>query len=261
MRWTTDAHDERVVGAIEPLGFRAVASAVDAAGATCLPGRAGARCDATRCLGVVDELGGEGREASGTIRSQVAHDAYGPLSRCGWRIDARGHHVVLDVGRLGLERVYDVVRIYRGVEAPEGFSAVGVARAPVYEFRGGRPPSVPLVIEGDVFVTFETDGIGHAPRDGGAAGLQISWRCLENNGFLCPDAAFCGNGECVDGSCVCDEGYFGETCALDACQGAQPPLAAPAGVISSGAADDYPPARFSVFPRQAAVALSPTRPN
>ena len=59
--------------------------------------------------------------------------------------------MILDVERLGLERVYDVVRVYRGLGAPAGFSAVPAPREPAYVFIGGRAPSAPLVFDDDAW--------------------------------------------------------------------------------------------------------------
>ena len=107
---------------------------------------------------------------------------------------------------------------------------------------GTHAPSTPLVFDNDVFVTFESDGIANGPRDGGPAGLEIRWRRDVVDGDLCPEAASCGrNGRCEEGVCVCDPGYYGETCAFDACVGAAVSDLAPSGRIVSSAGVDYPP--------------------
>mmetsp|Transcript_31837 Transcript_31837/g.98331 ORF Transcript_31837/g.98331 Transcript_31837/m.98331 type:complete len:1459 (-) Transcript_31837:122-4498(-) len=250
VRWSTDGYDERAMGAIEPVGFRATARAFAGDLPTCGPGRGGALCDSPCCVGVVD-VTGEG----GVIKTQVADDAYEPNLRCGWRIPARGGRVVLDVARLGLERVRDVVTIYDGGAAPPGFNTLArpppvdvfgrtneLSRRTRYRMSGTHAPSTPLVFDNDVFVTFESDGIANGPRDGGPAGLEIRWRRDVVDGDLCPEAASCGrNGRCEEGVCVCDPGYYGETCAFDACVGAAVSDLAPSGRIVSSAGVDYPP--------------------
>mmetsp|Transcript_31836 Transcript_31836/g.98326 ORF Transcript_31836/g.98326 Transcript_31836/m.98326 type:complete len:1483 (-) Transcript_31836:122-4570(-) len=250
VRWSTDDEDELAMGAIEPVGFRATARAIEPQERICGPGRGGALCDAPYCVGVV-EVTGEG----GVIKTQVADDAYQPNSRCAWRIPARGGRVVLDVARLGLERVRDVVTIYDGGAAPPGFNTLArpppvdvfgrtneLSRRTRYRMSGTHAPSTPLVFDNDVFVTFESDGIANGPRDGGPAGLEIRWRRDVVDGDLCPEAASCGrNGRCEEGVCVCDTGYYGETCAFDACVGAAVSDLAPSGRIVSSAGVDYPP--------------------
>jgi len=105
VRWSTDAHDERAIGAIERVGFEASTRAIDAVQKeVCKPGWSGTRCDAPHCVGVVDVAGD-----SGTIASQTFTDAYQHNSRCGWRIAAKGQLVVVDITRLGMERVHDSV--------------------------------------------------------------------------------------------------------------------------------------------------------
>ena len=110
--------------------------------------RYGSDCKTRHCLGVVDVVG-----EAGAFRSQpVDEAAYPPYARCGWRIAALGRRVVLEVRVLGLEEVYDVVRIYAGAAAPPGLGAVATDRAPLYELRGSTPLAASLIFEGDVFV-------------------------------------------------------------------------------------------------------------
>ena len=50
VRWSTDAHDEQAIGAIEPVGFEASTREITAArNEVCPPGWSGTRCDAPHC--------------------------------------------------------------------------------------------------------------------------------------------------------------------------------------------------------------------
>jgi len=95
-------------------------------------------------VGVVDVVGDRG-----TIASQTFTDAYQHNSRCGWRIAAKGQRVVVDITRLGMERVHDSVAFYRGLAAPPGFGLRDdwSPASEVYTFRNGRRPDGPLVFE------------------------------------------------------------------------------------------------------------------
>ena len=82
-----------------------------------------------------------------------------------------------------------------------------------YQFTGTRLPKAPITVEDDVFITFESDGLANAPRNGGPAGFEIHWS-IEGSGALCPEAS-CGHGTCVEGKCVCEPGYYGEAVTVD----------------------------------------------
>ena len=260
VQWITDTFDEHGLGAIEPVGFKATAVRSPTAAPVCPAGYSGARCDRESCNGIVDvTIGGA---SSGTIRSHPAGaSSYAPYSRCGWRVDLGGvddnvddrddqnRVVVLTFVELGLETVFDQVKIYRG-GPPHGrgwsqryaalFTALGPARdGYAYQFTGTRVPEAPIVVEDDVFIAFESDGLANAPRSG-PAGFEIHWS-IEGRGALCPDSP-CDHGTCVDGACECEPGYYGDTCAFDHCLSEEYLGTTQAGDITSGVADDYPPA-------------------
>jgi len=249
--WSTDEYDERAFGAIEPVGFRAVARVSRQRRppvTSCPPGRAGAGCESSFCNGVVDVEG-----ESGVIRSQEGTDAYAPYSKCGWRIPARGRHVVLDVATLGTELVYDKLRIYLFHFAPAGFGLAPPSsladRTRAYQLSGTTPPAGSLIFDVDVFVTFESDGFANRPRElGPPAGFEIRWRLDGSEGSddgLCPGLASCGaNARCVDGACVCDPGYYGSTCIFHECTGAIRLDKASSGRIVSGVSGDYSAANW-----------------
>ena len=137
---------------------------------------------------------------SGTIASQTYTDSYKPNSRCGWRIAAKGQRIVVDIMRLGMERVHDRVLFAKGSATPPGFGLRGDWSPDdgIYQFRNGRRPDGPLVFDHDIFIAFETDGVGNAPRDGGNAGLELHWRLESVDAPLCPDIHSCGaHGRCV----------------------------------------------------------------
>ena len=196
-----------------------------------------------------------GGERSGIIRSQPAGaEAYAPYSRCGWRVPRReASRVVLTFVELGLENVHDKVKIYRGKPpALMGWSArystddkKGDRRDNyAYQFTGSRLPEAPITIEDDVFVAFASDGLANAPRSGGPAGFEIHWS-FEST--LCPEASCGTHGRCVEGKCVCEPGYYGDTCAFDHCLSEALLGSTAAGRVVSGAKQDYPPATRCVW--------------
>ena len=50
-----------------------------------------------------------------------------------------------------------------------------------------------ITVEDDVFISFESDGLANAPRNGGPAGFELHWS-IEGSGALCPEAS-CGHGK------------------------------------------------------------------
>ena len=174
VRWATDNYDENAIGALEDVGFGATASETgNAPNGGCSDGVSGASCEYDYCLGVVDITStgveyGRHYDYADTIQSQAAgRGSYAPNSRCGWRIAPAGDYVELEFTRLALENGVDFVRIYEGSVAPAGFSLESPAPAPklIYAATGSTPPPK-LVFEGDVFVTFESDGLGNQAVDG-----------------------------------------------------------------------------------------------
>ena len=65
---------------------------------------------------------------------------------------------------------------------------------------------------------------------------------------LCPTFSCGAQGRCVDGACVCDDGYYGSLCVFDSCRGLTFLGAAYSHRIVSGASADYPPATGCGFP-------------
>ena len=167
VRWATDNYDENAIGALEDVGFGATASETgNAPNGGCADGVSGASCEYDYCLGVVDVAS---TTTADTIQSQAAGQwSYAPNSRCGWRIAPAGDHVELEFTRLALENGVDFVRIYEGSVAPASFSLEAPAPAPklIYAATGSTPPPKLVVFEGDVFVTFESDGLGNKAVDG-----------------------------------------------------------------------------------------------
>ena len=170
------------------------------------------------------------------------------------------------------DAMFDKVKVFRGGPPDSiGWTALArfagdtTVRGPftsaldpdfAYQFTGTRLPKAPITVEDDVFITFESDGLANAPRNGGPAGFEIHWS-IEGSGALCPEAS-CGHGTCVEGKCVCEPGYYGDTCAFDHCLSEEflgPPPSeagrligtAPAGRIVSGVVEDYPPATRCVW--------------
>ena len=224
------------IGAIEPVGFAATAVSVPRANDVCAPGFSGTRCDRPFCNGIVDVTAGGA--VSGVIRSQPAGaGAYAPWAQCGWRVP-RGDasRVTLTFRELGLDAMFDKVKVFRGGPpdsigwtararfAGDTTASALTAHGPftsaldpdfAYQFTGTRLPGAPITVEDDVFISFESDGLANAPRNGGPAGFEIHWS-IEGRGALCPEAS-CGHGTCVEGKCVCEPGYYGDTCAFDHC--------------------------------------------
>ncbi|KAH8071471.1 platelet-activating factor acetyltransferase [Aureococcus anophagefferens] len=171
VRWSTDGYDEHAVGRLDAVGFEASATAASAAPPACDPGYSGASCDHAYCMGVLDVDDG-----AGTLRSQPStSDRYAPRSTCGWRVSSGAKsHVSLDFTFLGLERGFDFVRVYEGAGAlPPGYGASSTIAAGdyVYSLTGDDLPDYPIIVEGDAFVVFESDGLTNAIVDGDALGV------------------------------------------------------------------------------------------
>ena len=246
VRWSTDGYDEHAVGRLEPVGFEASATEASAAPPACAAGYSGASCDHEFCMGVVDA------SPSGTLRSQPSSsDRYAPRSRCGWRVSSGAKsHVSLDFSELGLERGFDFVRVYEGAGAlPPGYGASSTIAADdyVYSLTGDDLPDHAIIVEGDAFVVFESDGLTNAIVDGdslGAGGFEVRLEAFDR--ASCADAGSAksgclGRGTCAaDLSCKCDLGYYGYSCGFDHCVGDTHLGSVTSGEILSGHVDDYP---------------------
>ena len=189
--WRTDSFELSGIGAIDPVGFSATAVSVPRANDVCAPGFSGTRCDRPFCNGIVDVTAGGA--TSGVIRSQPAGaEAYAPYSQCGWRVP-RGDasRVTLTFRELALDAMFDKVKVFRGGPPDSiGWTALArfagdtTVRGPftsaldpdfAYQFTGTRLPKAPITVEDDVFITFESDGLANAPRNGGPAGFEIHY--------------------------------------------------------------------------------------
>jgi len=188
IRWTTDSYDENAIGLLEDVGFEVVASLTSAGP---LP--------YDHCLGVSTPT-----EPSGTIQAS-SQASYAPNSRCGWRIETTSTYVELDFTALALENGVDFVRIYAGSVAPAGLRnpRLYAVNAPtlLYAATGSTLPG-PLIFEGSVFVTFESDGLMNA------GGFELAYRGLNSH---------------VDIQNSCDGDWTTpvKNCALDHCTGTQ----------------------------------------
>ena len=214
VRWATDNYDENAIGALEDVGFGATASETgNAPNGGCADGVSGASCEYDYCLGVVDVAS---TTTADTIQSQAAgQGSYAPNSRCGWRITPAGDYVELEFTHLALENGVDFVKIYEGGVAPAGFSLEAPATAPklIYAATGSTPPPK-LVFEGDVFVTFEADGLGNAAV--GSDGTPDP-----NGGFKLQHKSVAKPADCTGASNCADCPWTSpvKNCALNHCTG------------------------------------------
>ncbi|KAH8085558.1 platelet-activating factor acetyltransferase [Aureococcus anophagefferens] len=277
VRWSTDGYDEHAVGALGSVGFEAVAADISACSCgangakqtdvdgncycACDPGYSGASCDHAYCMGVLDVDDG-----SGTLRSQPStSDRYAPRSTCGWRISSAAYsHVSLDFTFLGLERGFDFVKVYEGSGLPPGYGASSTVGADddVYALTGDDVPDHPIIVAGDAFLVFESDGLTNAIVDGdslGTGGFEVAYEAFDRTS--CSDAgsasAGClGRGTCAaDLSCDCDLGYYGYSCGFDHCVGDTHLGSVTSGEILSGHVDDYPSSTTCLWAFQVPTSL------
>ncbi|KAH8044683.1 platelet-activating factor acetyltransferase [Aureococcus anophagefferens] len=96
-------------------------------------------------------------------RSTVDERPLRARSTCGWRISSAAYsHVSLDFTFLGLERGFDFVKVYEGSGLPPGYGASSTVGADdyVYALTGDDVPDHPIIVAGDAFLVFESDGCG-----------------------------------------------------------------------------------------------------
>ena len=204
VKWTTNSYDENAIGELEDVGFEATSSSTASAPSNCNPGRAARAASTTTAW-----ASSQNKHPGLSSRATTTEDKYKPNSRCGWRIEAT-KYVELEFTELAIENGFDFVKIYAGGTAPTGFSLTDPATEPklLYAATGSTLPTT-LLFEGDVFVTFESDGLGNTAV--GAAdngGFELEYRSLPTSSTIKDN---------------CDGDWTSpiKNCALDHCTGTQ----------------------------------------